>query len=145
MPQQDGDAALLFSGEAVDPEPSAASSAVLPASGIWVKPGAKMSYWVYPEAGTGRVSTYVAMDVQFTDGSYLHDLAAHASNGGTSAPTSQGPLLQTNTWQQVTLDLGAVAAGKQMQSVVFSFGSGDLNGQYRGFVDSVALTHPASS
>jgi hypothetical protein len=28
---------------------------------------------------------------------------------------------------------------------VFSFGSGDLNGQYRGFVDSVALTHPASN
>ena len=42
--QQDGNAALLFSGEAVDPEPSAASSAVLPASGIWVKPGAQMSY-----------------------------------------------------------------------------------------------------
>ena len=145
IPQHDGNAALLFSGEAVDAEPSAASSAVLPASGIWVKPGAQLSYWVYPEAGTGRVSTYVAMDVQFTDGTYLHDLAAHASNGGTSAPTSQGPLLQTNTWQQVTLDLGAVAAGKQIQSVVFSFGSGDLNGQYRGFVDSVALTHPASS
>jgi len=145
IPQHDGNAALLFSGEAVDAEPSAASSAVLPASGIWVKPGAQLSYWVYPEAGTGRVSTYVAMDVQFTDGTYLHDLAAHASNGGTSAPTSQGPLLLTNTWQQVTLDLGAVAAGKQIQSVVFSFGSGDLNGQYRGFVDSVALTHPASS
>jgi hypothetical protein len=45
----------------------------------------------------------------------------------------------------VTLDVGAVAAGKQIQSVVFSFGSGDLNGPYRGFVDSVALTHPASS
>jgi predicted alpha-1,2-mannosidase len=145
IPQHDGNAALLFSGEAIDPEPSAASSAVLPASGIWVKPGAHLSYWVYPEAGTGRVSTYVAMDVLFTDGTYLHDLAAPASNGGTSAPVSQGTLLQTNTWQEVTLDVGAVAAGKQMQAVVFSFGSGDLNGQYRGFVDSVALTHPASS
>ena len=144
IPQHDGNAALLFSGEAIDPEPSAASSAVLPASGIWVKPGAQLSYWVYPEAGTGRVSTYVAMDVQFTDGTYLHDLAASASNGGTSAPTTQGTLLQTNTWQQVTLDVGAVANGKQVQSVVFSFGSGGANGQYRGFVDSVAMTHPAS-
>ena len=38
IPQQNGDAALLFSGEAIDLEPSAASSAVLPASGIWVSP-----------------------------------------------------------------------------------------------------------
>ena len=145
IPQHDGDAALLFSGNAIDPEPSAASSAVLTASGIWVKPGAQLSYWVYPEAGTGRVSTYVAMGALFTDGTYLHDLAAPASNGGTSSPVSQGTLLKTNEWQQVTLDIGAVANGKQLQSLVFSFGSGDLNGPYRGFVDSVTLNHPASS
>ena len=58
---------------------------------------------------------------------------------------SQGPLLQTNTWQQVTLDVGEMANAKQLQSLVLTFGFGDLNGPFRGFVDSVALTHPASS
>lgn len=110
-----------------------------------MKPGSKLSYWVWPEAGTGRTSQYVAMDLLFTDGTYLHDLKAAATNGGTSDPTTQGTLVKTNTWQQVSLDVGAVAAGRQVQSVVFSFGSGAANGQFRGFVDDVALTHPASS
>jgi len=140
-----GGSVLLYSGEAIAEGPSAASSAVLPSSGVWVKPGSKLSYWVWPEAGTGRTSQYVAMDLLFTDGTYLHDLKAAATNGGTSDPTTQGTLVKTNTWQQVSLDVGAVAAGRQVQSVVFSFGSGAANGQFRGFVDDVALTHPASS
>lgn len=145
IPQHDGIGVILFSGEAVDPEASAASSAVLTSSGVWVKPGQTLSYWVYPEAGTGRVSTSVVMDLRFTDGTYLHDLAAPASNGGTSDPTTQTDRLTTNTWQQVSLDVGAVAAGKQVDSVVLTFGSGTANGQFRGFIDDVALSHPASS
>ena len=39
----------------------------------------------------------------------------------------------------------AVVLHRYPQSVVFSFGSGDLNGPSRGFVDRVVLTHPASS
>ena len=140
-----GSRLLLYSGEAIDAAPSAASSAILPSSGVWVKPGSSLSYWVWPEAGTGRTSQYVAMDLLFTDGTYLHDLKAAASNGGTSDPNTQGALLQPNTWQQVSLDVGAVAAGKQIQSVVFSFGSETANGQFRGYVDDVALTHPASN
>ena len=140
-----GSSLLLYSGEALDAATSAASSAILPSSGVWVKPGSRLSYWVWPEAGTGRTSQYVAMDLLFTDGTYLHDLMAPASNGGTSDPSTQGALLQTDTWQQVSLDVGAVAAGKQIRSVVFSFGSGAANGRFRGYVDDVALTHPASS
>ena len=140
-----GSAILLYSGEAIDAEPSAASSKILDSSGVWVKPGSSLSYWVWPEAATGRTSTSVTMDLQFTDGTFLHNLAAKASNGGTSDPVSQGPLLKTNTWQQVSLDVGAVAAGKQIQSVVFSFGSGAANGQFPGYVDDVSLTHPPSS
>jgi hypothetical protein len=139
-----GSRLLLYSGEAVDAGPSAASTAILPSSGIWVKPGSSLSYRVWPEAGTGRTSQFVAMDLLFTDGTYLHDLKAAASNGGTSDPNSQGSLLQPDAWQQVSLDIGA-AAGKQIQSVVFSFGSETTNGQFRGYVDDVALTHPASN
>ncbi|MEO7062059.1 MAG: glycoside hydrolase domain-containing protein, partial [Lapillicoccus sp.] len=143
--QHDGVGAILYSGEAIDAEASTASSAVLPSSGVWVKPGQTLSAWVYPEAGTGRVSTSVVMDLRFTDGTYLHDLAAAASNGGTSDPTTQTDRLTTNTWQRVSLDVGAVAAGKQVDSVVLTFGSGTANGPFRGFVDDVALSHPASS
>ncbi len=140
-----GSSLLLYSGNAVDDAPSSATSAILPSRGVWVKPGSTLSSWVWPEAGAGRTSQFVAVDLLFTDGTYLHDLKAPASNGGTSDPASQGTLLQTNTWQHVTFDVGAVAAGKQVQSVAFSFGSGAANGPFRGFVDDVALSHPASS
>ena len=145
IPQHDGVGAILYSGEAIDAEASTASSRVLASSGVWVKPGQTLSYWVYPEDGAGRVSTSVVMDLRFTDGTYLHDLAATASNGGTSDPTTQGARLTVNTWQQVSLDVGAVAAGKQVESVVLTFGSGTANGQFRGFVDDVTLSHPAST
>lgn len=85
------------------------------------------------------------MDLLFTDGTYLHDLKAAASNAGTSDPSTQGALLKPDTWQQVSLDVGAVASGKQIQSVAFSFGTEAAKGQFRGFVDDVARTHPASS
>jgi len=38
----------------------------------------------------------------------------------------------------------SVAAGRQIQSVDLTFESGAANGPFRGFVDSVSLTHPAS-
>jgi len=44
----------------------------------------------------------VLMDLQFTDGTYLHTLAAPAGNGGTSDPTTQGAKLGAGQWQQVT-------------------------------------------
>ena len=51
--------------------------------------------------GRHRTGEHLRRDGRpLTDGTYLHDLAAAASNGGTSAPTSQGTLLQTNTWQR---------------------------------------------
>lgn len=145
IPQHDGREVLLYSGEAVDPEASLATSRVLAPQGVWVKPGTTLSYWVYPESGTGRVSTYAVMDVHFTDGTYLHDLAAPADDAGTSDPTTQGTLLKNDQWQQVTLDVGEVAAGKQVESVAFTVGSGTANGQFRGFVDDVTMSHPAST
>ena len=54
IPQQNGDAALLFSGR---PSTSSRRRRRARCSGeprVWVRPGAQMSYWVYPEAGTGR-------------------------------------------------------------------------------------------
>ncbi len=144
VPQHDGREVLLYSGEAVDPEPSLATNRVLAPEGVWVKPGTTLSYWVYPESGTGRVSTSVVRTsasptaptcTTWPPGQQRRDVR----------PTTQGSLLTPDQWQQVTLDVGAVAAGKQVESVAFTFGSGTANGQFRGFVDDVTLSHPAST
>ncbi len=135
-----GNRILLFSGTAVDAGPSSATSAVVDApAGTWVRPTTKLSWWVLPEGGNGRVSTYVGLDLQFTDGTFLQDLRPLTIDGQDGHPSALGGRLTNGTWQQVTLDVGAVAAGKQVQSVAFTFDSAERNGQFRGFVDDVVL------
>ena len=42
----------------------------------------------------------------------------------------------------MALDVGSVAAGKQVQSVAFTFASGEQDGAFRGYVDDVLLERP---
>ena len=120
--------------------PASATSAVLSVpAGTWVRPTTTLSWWVRPEGGTDRVSTFVGLDLQFTDGSYLHDLSPLTVDGASGLPRDLGTVLADDTWQQVTLDVGAVAAGRQVQSIAFTFDSADRDGPFRGFVDDVLL------
>jgi hypothetical protein len=94
---------------------------------------------VLPEGGSGRTSTFVSMDLQFTDGTFLSDLRPQTSDGQPGHPTDLGTRLTNDSWQQVELDAGAVAAGKQVQSIAFTFASGENDGPFRGYVDDVTL------
>lgn len=135
-----GSRILLYSGVAAGDGPASATSAVLDVpSGTWVRPATTLSWWVMPEGGTDRVSTFVGLDLQFTDGTFLRDLAPLTVEGTSGHPRDLGTVLGENTWQQVTLDVGAVAAGRQVRSIAFTFDSGDRDGRFRGFVDDVVL------
>lgn len=138
-----GNGILLYSGIAAGDGPSSASNGVVNVpAGTWVRPSTTMSWWVYPEAGNGRVSQFVGLDLLFTDGTLLSDLAPKTLDGASAHPRDLGEVLTTNTWQQVSVDVGAVAAGKQVQKMVMTFDSGDRNGSFRGAFDDVVLERP---
>ena len=135
-----GSRILLYSGKAEGAGPATATNAAISVpAGTWVRPSTKLSWWVLPEGGNGRTSTFVAMDLQFTDGTFLSDLRPQTTDGQPGHPTDLGTRLINDTWQQVELDAGGAAAGKQVQSIAFTFASGDNDGPVRGFVDDVTL------
>ncbi len=142
-----GSPALLFSGRA-EAADAHATSAAFDGAGIWVKPSTTLSYSVWPQSsGGGQVtptSRNVAVEVLFTDGTYLRDTAAADQHGNSIHPRSQGGVLTFDKWNSVIVNVGAVAADKQVDRVVFSFDSGDLTGSFRGFVDDVKMEHQAS-
>jgi hypothetical protein len=135
-----GSRILLYSGKAEGAGPATATNAAVNVpAGTWVRPSSKLSWWVLPEGGSGRTSTFVSMDLQFTDGTFLSDLRPQTSDGQPGHPTDLGTRLTNDSWQQVELDAGAVAAGKQVQSIAFTFASGENDGPFRGYVDDVTL------
>ncbi len=138
-----GSRILLYSGKAAGAGPALATNATTPVpAGTWVRPTTELSWWVLPEGGTGRTSTFVAMDLQFTDGTFLSDLRPTTTDGEPGHPSDLGTRLVNGQWQQVTLDVGAAAAGRQVRSVAFTFASGERDGDFRGYVDDVLLERP---
>lgn len=135
-----GERILLYSGAAIGEGPSSASNAVLVApGGTWVRPGTTYSWWVHPQGGSNTTSPYVAMDLTFTDGTQLTERAPLTTGGDSALPEDLGPTQTVGEWQQVVVDVGAVAAGRQVETVDLSFGSGALNGTFRGFVDDIVM------
>jgi lysophospholipase L1-like esterase len=106
---------------------------------IPVSPQTVLSYWVLPQLTN---STYVAVDLLFTDGSDLRDSAATDQFGVKMHPNQQGLSghLALNTWNQVRSVVGAVAAGKIIDEIRIGYDQPAATGAFRGYVDDVAFT-----
>lgn len=94
-------------------------------SGLNIKVGenTRLSYVHFPEIPYGYDYEYSAMymmiDLKFTDGKYLSELAAYDQNGFLMTPQAKGEseALFTGQWNYVETLLGAVAKGKTIDSV----------------------------
>ncbi|GLY43267.1 alpha-1 2-mannosidase [Amycolatopsis sp. NBRC 101858] len=111
----------------------------------------RLSYVVFPEFtgnDTAYPSTYVALDLAFTDGSRLSGLPVTDQNGVRLTAGEQGAAktLHTGQWNQVTADLGAVAAGKTVDRVLLTWAGPGAPAHFAGWVDDVAIADaPAGS
>lgn len=89
-------------------------------------------------------STYAALDVRFTDGTYLSDLGADDQHGVAASPSGQGKgkILYANQWNAVSLDVGTVAAGKTIDRVLVGYdnvGGATKDTRFGGWVDDIAV------
>lgn len=112
----------------------------------------RLSYEIFPEL-TGNdlayPSTYAAIDLHFTDGTYLSRLRrpARDENGVAVTPGEQGSskILHAAQWNQVTADLGAVARGKTVDRILLGYddpaGSAAEGAatQFKGWIDDLAI------
>ena len=86
----------------------------------------RLRYKIFPDMIAGDLeypSTYAALDVHFTDGTYLSDLGADDQHGVAASPSGQGKgkILYANQWNAVALDVGKVAAGKTIDRVLVGY------------------------
>nr|WP_229909503.1 GH92 family glycosyl hydrolase [Streptomyces flavofungini] len=90
-------------------------------------------------------ATNVAVDLAFTDGTYLSDLKATDQHGFPLTPRGQGDakVLYVNQWNDVAARVGEVAAGKTVDRILLAYDSPKGPVKFRGWVDDVSLAEKA--
>ncbi|MDQ1007684.1 putative alpha-1,2-mannosidase [Streptomyces sp. V4I23] len=111
---------------------------------IAVRRDTELSYKVFPamaETDLGYPATNVAVDLAFTDGTYLSDLKAVDSHGGLLTPQGQGAAkrLYVNQWNAVASGIGTVAAGKTVDRVLVAYDSPKGPAKFQGWIDDVTI------
>jgi predicted alpha-1,2-mannosidase len=145
--------ALLYSGNAADTSSNYSYNQIFNVS-FDIKPSTVLSYRIFPEGPNAlsntstirKTSAYIAVDLLFTDGTYLHDLNAMDQNGIRLNPLAQGQggKIQLDAWNTVSANIGAVAAGKIVDKVLISFNATGQSGFFRGYVDDIHIGHDKS-
>ena len=132
-----GAAALMYSGSDNSATQSYSYQRIF-AADLPIGPSSVLSYWIYPQQATG---TFVAVDLQFSDGSALRDSGAVDQFGVRAHPQLQGEggHLVLNQWNLIRVNLGALA-GRTVTRVDVGFDRPTGTGPFRGYVDDIAVT-----
>ncbi|HEY7047708.1 MAG TPA: GH92 family glycosyl hydrolase [Jatrophihabitantaceae bacterium] len=111
-----------------------------------VGPQTRLSYKVFPEF-TGQDASYpstdVAVDLHFTDGTYLsqlHPIDQHGY-GLTAAAQGQSKVLYADQWNAVSSDIGDVAKGKTIDRILLAYDdpSAAADTRFQGWIDDVTV------
>ncbi|WP_433086967.1 GDSL-type esterase/lipase family protein [Dactylosporangium sp. CA-052675] len=137
-----GTSALLYSGSDNSATQSYSYQRVY-AADLPLGASSVLSYWIYPQQATG---TFVAVDLQFTDGSALRDSGAVDQYGVRAHPQWQGEggRLVVNQWNLVRVGLGGLA-GRTVSRIDVGFDRPGGTGPFRGYVDDIAIADEAGA
>jgi predicted alpha-1,2-mannosidase len=113
---------------------------------IPVGPKTRLSYKIFPEF-TGNdsqyPSTYAAIDLHFTDGSYLSRRSPVDQYGNALTGAGQGTAkaLVADEWNSVQSDIGSVASGKTIDRILLAYDNPGATAttQFQGWIDDVAV------
>jgi predicted alpha-1,2-mannosidase len=108
----------------------------------------RLSYRIFPSMAEGDRdydATNVAVDLAFTDGTFLSDLGARDQHGFPLSPQGQGASkgLYVNQWNNVVARIGPVAAGKTVDRILVAYDSPSGPAKFRGWLDDVTIERAA--
>jgi predicted alpha-1,2-mannosidase len=108
----------------------------------------QLSYLVFPELNREDLSnpaTYAAVDLAFTDGTYLSQLKALDQNGIVVSPAAQGAskTLYTAQWNSRQARIGAVAAGKTIDKILVGYDKPSGPTTFRTWFDDISIANVA--
>jgi predicted alpha-1,2-mannosidase len=104
----------------------------------------ELAYRIFPQMADGDLdyaATNVAVDLAFTDGTYLSDLRPQDRHGFPLTPRGQGEskVLYVNQWNDVAARIGSVAAGRTVDRVLVAYDAPEGPARFRGWIDDVSL------
>ncbi|MCO5998044.1 GH92 family glycosyl hydrolase [Actinoallomurus rhizosphaericola] len=141
-----GTASLRYSGGAQAAGRSYATDKLFDVN-IPVGPKTRLSYKIFPEFTGGDTqypSTYAAVDLHFTDGSYLSRLSPVDQHGYALTAAGQGAskVLYADQWNAVQSDIGEVAKGKTIDRVLLAYDDPQAKAstRFQGWLDDVTVT-----
>ncbi|MBM2621963.1 GH92 family glycosyl hydrolase [Actinoplanes sp. LDG1-06] len=111
---------------------------------VTVTDDTELSYLVFPEFNRTDLSnpaTYAAVDLAFTDGTYLSGLKAKDQHGIVVSPSAQGAskTLYTGQWNLKKTRIGAVAKGKTVDRVLVGYDKPSGPTSFRTWFDDIAI------
>lgn len=103
-----------------------------------------LSYRLFPEMAElhqDYPATHAAVDLAFTDGTYLSELNAKDQHGATLSPTGQAEskTLYVNQWNHKESRIGTVAEGKTVDRILVAYDSPKGTAGFSGWVDDISL------
>ncbi|SHG96106.1 alpha-1,2-mannosidase, putative [Jatrophihabitans endophyticus] len=113
---------------------------------VRVGPRTRLSYDILPEdTGSHEAypSTYAAVDLHFTDGTYLSQLSPVDQHGVplTARGQGKGKILYVDQWNRESSDIGSVARGKTVDRVLLAYDATNAKADtdFAGWVDDVTI------
>jgi predicted alpha-1,2-mannosidase len=111
-----------------------------------VTPSTELSYVVFPEFRPGDLrnpATYAAVDLAFSDGTYLSDLGATDQHGAVLSPRGQGEskTLYTMQWNAKRSRIGTVAAGKTIRRILVGYDNPAGPATFRTWFDDLRIVN----
>jgi hypothetical protein len=104
----------------------------------------ELSYRVFPQFIDDDLrypSTFVAVDLLFTDGTRLSELGARDQHGFALSPRGQGDSksLYTQQWNHKQSRIGDVAAGKVIDRILVGYQAPFDRANFRGWLDDIRI------
>src|SRR3954471_2956563 len=106
----------------------------------------RLAYKIFPEftsADPARQSMFSAVDLRFSDGTFLRDLGAIDQHGFPLTAAGQGnsKSLYAQQWNAISSDIGAVAAGKTITQILVDYDNpSGLAGQaFQSWIDDLTI------
>lgn len=94
-----------------------------------------LNFWMYPENANGR---FVSVDLAFTDGTNLRDIAAAKDTTGVSMHPATGRG-SVGAWNKVTSKIGTWCSGKTIDRIVVAYDQAAGTGDFSAYIDDISI------
>lgn len=110
-----------------------------------------LSYTIFPsildesDYDYDYTQMHIAVDIEFTDGSFLSDLNSIDQYDTKLNPKAQGEsrILTTNQWNYIASNIGMVASGKTIKNILIAYDNNDnpkeVDAKFRTYIDDLKI------